>query len=93
MKDTKTVKPVKTVKKEIKRKVFMGKIISTKNINTVRISIERFVQHPIYGKPIRKTNTVMAHNEKLTLAVGDVVWIEACRPMSKMKHFIVTEKV
>lgn len=77
----------------VKRKTFVGTIVSTKQTNTVNVLIVRFVQHPKYEKALKRTNTVSAHNDKLKLVVGDTVRIEACRPLSKMKHFIVVEKV
>jgi small subunit ribosomal protein S17 len=60
---------------------------------SVVVSIERLVRHPAYGKFIRRTTTIMAHDEEGTCREGDTVAIVECRPISKRKSWRVVEIV
>ena len=60
---------------------------------SVTVSIERLVKHPVYGKFIRRTTKVMAHDEEGTCREGDTVAIVECRPISKRKAWRVVEIV
>ena len=60
--------------------------------NDIR-DIERLVKHPAYGKFIRRTTKVMAHDEEGTCRAGDTVAIVECRPISKRKSWRVVEIV
>lgn len=62
-----------------------GKVVSAKMHKTIRINVERVVAHPIYGKFIRRSCTVMAHDENNESREGDIVVVTACRPLSKGK--------
>jgi small subunit ribosomal protein S17 len=62
-----------------------GKVISSKMDRTIVVQIERVVSHPIYGKFIRRSNTLLAHDENNESREGDVVVVSACRPISKRK--------
>ncbi|MDE0002209.1 MAG: 30S ribosomal protein S17 [Rhodospirillaceae bacterium] len=72
------------------RKVF-GHVVSNGADKTVSVSIERVVKHPVYGKYIRRTSRVMAHDEDNTCQLGDRVAITECRPLSKRKSWRVVE--
>ena len=71
----------------------VGRVISNKMQKSVTVSIERLVRHPVYGKVIRRTTTVMAHDEEGTCREGDTVAIVECRPISKRKSWRVVEVV
>ena len=72
------------------RKVF-GRVVSNGADKTVSVSIERVVRHPVYGKYIRRTSRVMAHDEDNACRIGDRVAIAECRPLSKRKSWRVVE--
>lgn len=66
-----------------------GKVISDKMDKTVTVLIERRVQHPIYGKFLKRTTKIKAHDETNECKMGDTVSIQECRPLSKSKSWIV----
>ena len=72
------------------RRVF-GHVVSNGADKTVSVSIERVVKHPVYGKYIRRTSKVMAHDEDNACQLGDRVAIAECRPLSKRKSWRVVE--
>ena len=72
------------------RKVF-GRVVGNGADKTVSVSIERVVKHPVYGKYIRRTSKVMAHDEDNACRPGDRVAITECRPLSKRKSWRVVE--
>ena len=72
------------------RRVF-GRVVSNGADKTVSVSIERVVKHPVYGKYIRRTSKVMAHDEDNACQLGDRVAIAECRPLSKRKSWRVVE--
>jgi small subunit ribosomal protein S17 len=71
----------------------IGRVVSNKMQKSVVVSIERLVRHPAYGKFIRRTTTIMAHDEEGTCREGDTVAIVECRPISKRKSWRVVEIV
>ena len=71
----------------------IGRVVSNKMQKSVTVSIERLVKHPAYGKFIRRTTKVMAHDEEGTCRTGDTVAIVECRPISKRKAWRVVEIV
>jgi small subunit ribosomal protein S17 len=71
----------------------IGRVVSNKMQKSVTVSIERLVKHPAYGKFIRRTTKVMAHDEEGTCREGDTVAIVECRPISKRKSWRVVEIV
>ncbi len=75
------------------RKERVGEIISDKMDKTVVVAVRREFIHPLYGKRIRKIKKVKAHDEKNRCQVGDVVKIVETRPLSREKHWRVTEIV
>lgn len=62
-----------------------GKVVSNKMEKTISVQVERIVQHPVYGKFVRKSATILAHDELNQAREGDVVVVSACRPLSKNK--------
>jgi small subunit ribosomal protein S17 len=75
------------------RKTRVGLVVSDKMEKTVVVSIERRVQHPVYGKMVRRTKRFKAHDEMNEAKAGDTVRIMETRPMSKDKRWRVVEIV
>ncbi len=73
------------------RKVRVGMVVSDKMDKTVVIAIEDNVKHPVYGKIIKRTLKVHAHDEANTCGIGDKVRIMETRPLSKTKRWRVVE--
>ena len=65
----------------------IGRVVSSKMDKTVTVLVERRVQHPLYGKFIRRSTKVMAHDDANECSKGDVVMVEQCRPISKSKSW------
>ena len=70
-----------------------GRVVSNKMQKTVTVLIERQVQHSVYGKYLRRSTKLMAHDEAGSAKAGDLVRIVPCRPMSKKKAWQVAEVV
>ena len=68
-----------------------GRVISTAMDKTITVAVERQVQHPLYGKYIRQTTKVQAHDEDNSCHKGDWVAVEECRPLSKRKSWRLVE--
>lgn len=64
-----------------------GRVTSDKMNKTITVVIERLVRHPIYGKYIRRSTKIHAHDEHNEGRQGDVVMIEQCRPLAKTKSW------
>ena len=62
-----------------------GQVVSNKSDRTVTVMVERRVQHPIYGKFVKRSTKLHAHDESNECQIGDTVTIEECRPLSKSK--------
>jgi len=75
----------------IKRKEYIGRVLSDRMEKTVVVSIDRTVIHPRYNKYIKRTNKLMAHDETNRCCLGDKVRIMETRPLSANKHFFVVE--
>jgi small subunit ribosomal protein S17 len=73
------------------RKTRIGMVVSDKMQKTVVVSIERRVQHPVYGKMVRRTKKLKAHDEENQAKTGDTVRIMETRPLSKDKRWRVVE--
>ena len=65
------------------RKTRVGMVVSDKMQKTVVVSIERRVQHPVYGKMVRRTKKLKAHDEQNEAKTGDTVRIMETRPLSR----------
>ncbi len=75
---------------EIKR-TKVGLVTSNKSDKTVTVLLERQVKHPLYGKYIKRSTKVQAHDEDNSCGEGDTVMIAECRPLSKTKSWQVVE--
>jgi small subunit ribosomal protein S17 len=64
-----------------------GEVVSNKMDKTIAVSIERVVRHPTYGKFIRRTTKLLAHDENNEAREGDTVSITPCRPLSRRKSW------
>ena len=69
------------------KRTLTGKVVSDKMDKSVVVVIERKVKHPIYGKYVRRSTKLHAHDADNICGQGDVVTIEECRPMSKKKSW------
>ena len=68
-----------------KERTVTGTVVSNKMHKTIAVEIERLVKHPQYGKYVRRTTKVLAHDEENVCQEGDMVDIAECRPYSKRK--------
>lgn len=68
-----------------------GTITSAKMTDTVTVTVTRAVYHPLYKKRYTQSKKFLADSKGMDLGVGDLVVITECRPLSKRKHFRVTE--
>jgi small subunit ribosomal protein S17 len=66
-------------------RTLQGRVVSDKMDKTITVVVERKVKHPIYGKFVRRSSKVHAHDENNECMAGDVVVVEQCRPLSKSK--------
>lgn len=80
-------------KTDAKKKTYLGRVTSNKMDKTIVISIETRMLHSLYKKYVQKTKKVKAHDEENSANVGDLVRVTECRPLSKDKHWRLTEIV
>ncbi|MBL6751191.1 MAG: 30S ribosomal protein S17 [Nevskia sp.] len=73
-----------------KRRI-VGRVVSNKMDKTITVAVERTVKHPLYGKLLRKTTKLHAHDEDNKCHEGDLVAIVETRPLSRTKHFRLAE--
>lgn len=64
-----------------------GRVVSNKAAKSITVKIDRRVKHPLYGKFINRTTKLHAHDDKNECDEGDLVLIEECRPISKLKSW------
>jgi len=69
----------------------VGRVVSNKADKTVAVKLERQVKHPLYGKYIKRSSKVLAHDADNSCGEGDLVKIAQCRPMSRTKAWRVLE--
>ena len=74
-------------------RTLQGRVVSDKSDKTVIVYVERKVRHPLYGKIIRKSTKIHAHDENNQYKIGDVVVIAESRPLSKTKSWVVLKLV
>lgn len=74
-----------------RRVVKEGVVVSNKMDKTVVVAVEHIRRHPLYGRHVRRTRKFKAHDEENACNVGDLVRIVESRPISKEKHWVVTE--
>lgn len=75
------------------RKVRLGQVVSDHMNKTVVVVVERYVEHPLYRKHVRRRSKLYAHDEKNACHVGDTVRVIETRPLSKLKCWRVLEIV
>ena len=75
------------------RKVMQGTVVSNKMDKTVVVAVETSVKHPIYGKIVKKTYKLKAHDEENQCQIGDRVKVMETRPLSKDKRWRLVEVV
>ena len=69
------------------RKTRIGKVVSDKMDKTIVVAVENHVKHPLYGKIVKKTYKLKAHDEKNECGIGDTVKVMETRPLSKDKRW------
>jgi small subunit ribosomal protein S17 len=74
------------------KRVMQGVVVSDKNAKTVVVQVERRYTHPLLKKTVRRSKKFHAHDEADTHKVGDIVWIEESRPISKNKRWVVVDR-
>ncbi len=75
------------------RRTIVGRVVSDKMDKTVSVAIERLIKHPVYGKYIRRTTKILAHDASNECKPGDRVAISECKPISKNKSWAVVDVV
>ena len=75
------------------RKTRTGKVVSDKMDKTIVVAIENHVKHPLYGKIVKRTYKLKAHDEKNECDIGDTVKVMETRPLSKDKRWRLVEIV
>ena len=76
-----------------RRKSRTGVVVSDKREKTVTVAIKQSFPHPKYGKIVRKTKKLYAHDESFDAKVGDTVRVMETKPISKMKRWRITEVI
>jgi small subunit ribosomal protein S17 len=71
------------------KRVLQGVVVSDKNTKTVVVEVERRYTHPLLKKTVRRSKKFHAHDEADVHKIGDIVWIEESRPISKNKRWVV----
>ena len=75
------------------RKTRIGKVVSNKMDKTIVVAVENHVKHPLYGKIVKKTYKLKAHDENNECGIGDTVKVMETRPLSKDKRWRLVEVV
>ena len=88
MSEVTTEAPV-TEEKVTNPRTLSGTVVSNRMDRTVVVRIERRVQHPLYGKVIRRSTKVHAHDAENQCEIGDVVTVRECAPISKTKTWML----
>jgi small subunit ribosomal protein S17 len=83
----------KTETKPVRRKTFVGIVRSNKMNQTIVVTVERMVKHRQYGKYIKRTTKLYAHDAENTCNIGDKVLVMSTRPLSKLKRWRLIEVI
>ena len=75
------------------QRTLTGRVVSDKMQKTIAVEIERLIKHPTYGKYVRRTTKLLAHDENGESHVGDLVTITPCRPLSRRKSWRLVQVV
>tara|TARA_Y100000780_G_scaffold103331_1_gene93830 strand:+ start:354 stop:611 length:258 start_codon:yes stop_codon:yes gene_type:complete len=78
---------------EQKIRTVQGRVVSNKMDKSITVAVERFVKHPIYGKFIKRTTKLHAHDESNVCNEGDTVTVRECAPISKNKSWMLVDVV
>jgi small subunit ribosomal protein S17 len=70
-----------------------GTVVSNKMDKTIAVAVERLIKHPTYGKYVRRTTKLLAHDEKNECREGDTVAISECRPLSRHKSWTLVRVI
>jgi small subunit ribosomal protein S17 len=71
------------------KRMLQGVVVGDKQAKTLVVRVERRYTHPLFKKTVRRSKKYYAHDEKSEFKVGDLVWIEEHRPISKLKRWAV----
>ena len=71
------------------KRVMQGVVVSDKNTKTVVVEVERRYMHPLFKKTVRRSKKFHAHDEDEAFKIGDIVFIEESRPISRNKRWVV----
>ena len=74
---------------QVNRRSATGTVVSNKMEKSITVLVERRVRHPVYGKVVRRSTKLHAHDENNDCNIGDTVTIEECRPISKSKTWVL----
>ncbi|MBB1272772.1 30S ribosomal protein S17 [Psychromonas sp. RZ22] len=74
-------------------RTLQGKVISAKMDKSIVVAVERKVKHPLYGKFMKRTTKLHAHDETNQCNEGDIVLVSECRPLSKTKSWTLAQIV
>jgi small subunit ribosomal protein S17 len=83
----------KTTARQNRRKTFVGLVESNNMQKTIVVSVERMVKHRVYGKYVKRTTKLYAHDPENTCNIGDKVLVMATRPLSKTKRWRLIEVI
>ncbi len=78
---------------QMSNRTLQGRVVSDKMDKTITVLVERKVKHPLYGKFVRRSTKVHAHDADNQCQIGDVVMVEQCRPLSKSKTWRLVKLV
>ena len=81
------------ISEQVSNLIVTGRVVSSAMEKTVTVLIERRVKHPLYGKFMRRSTKLHAHDENNECNAGDWVRVEQCRPLSKTKCWRLVEVV
>jgi len=73
------------------KRILQGVVVSDKTDKTIVVRVERRFMHPVLKKVVRRSKKYHAHDEQNAFHVGDVVRIQECRPLSKLKSWVALE--
>ena len=76
---------------EKKKHIVKGRVVSNKMNKSITVVVERLIPHPVYGKYVRRSTRLLAHDEDNICQEGDLVSLTACRPLSKRKTWRLVE--
>ena len=74
-------------------RTLQGRVVSDKMDKSIVVAIERKVKHPIYGKFVKRTTKLHAHDESNQCGIGDTVTIRECAPISKKKSWTLVDVI